>query len=113
MVSLFLRRTNDMTIYIVNWARAIGGDGTPVDAFTGCAGAFIDRKQAEACLEREVESLLADFRSMDDLDDRMLFEQSLRIDRYDCEFVVEIDYTAPDGSDVEWYFTINEEEVEM
>ena len=101
-----------MTLYTVSWARAIGGDGVPVDAFSGCAGAFTDSKRAEVCLQKEVDALLAELHNTDDLDDRMLFEQSLRITGDVSEWSVEVDYSTPDDTDMEWYFTINEVELE-
>ena len=102
-----------MTIYTVNFARAIGGDGIPTEAFACCVKAFTDEKLAEECLQKEVESLLAELHNTDDPDDRWQFEQSLRISGDVSEWSIDVDYTTPDDTDVEWQFTINEVEVDM
>lgn len=96
-------------IYTVSWARALGGDEAPVDAFCGCAGAFTDFKKACECLENEkvklIEELRDDFKDPDDLE---IFEKSLMITGSIDEGYYEIDYDTPDDNRVQWYFTAQE-----
>ena len=33
-------------VYVISWARALGGDGMPVDASAGSDGVYINREQA-------------------------------------------------------------------
>ena len=101
-----------MTIYSVVWARACGGNDAPVDAFAGCVRAFTDPKKAEDCLASEVDAFLEELRNTEDPDDRQEILDSLQVTGGALDWSVEIDYTAPDGSDMQWYFTINETELE-
>lgn len=102
-----------MKLCTVNWARAMGGDDMPTDAFCGCAGVFRSRSEARNKLEQEkdwfIRSLGSDIEDEDDLAEMM---NSLRVTGSYGEEFYEIDYTAPDDTRIQWYITINEVELE-
>mgnify|MGYP003289314994 CR=1 FL=1 len=102
-----------MKLWTVNWARALGGDDIPTDAFGGCIGVFSSHSEARNKLEQEKElfllSLCADIEDEDDLAE---IKNSLQITGSYGEEFYEIDYTAPDNTRVQWYITINEVELE-
>ena len=100
-----------MSIYVVSWSRALGGDDIPTDAFCGVLGAFTDLSKAKQCMRHDVDAMLEEIRNGfeddEDLDD---FENSLSFS--DDDFFIEIDYTTPDNTRVQWYYSVQEVDVE-
>lgn len=43
-------------VYIICWARALGGDGMPVDASAGSDGVYLNREQALKALTKSKEA---------------------------------------------------------
>lgn len=100
-----------MSIYVVNWARAIGGDGIPTDAFCGCVGAYTSLPKARDGMLQDIHTMLQDIRDgFEDEDDLIDFEASLKCS--DEDFFYEIDYEAPDGALVQFYYSIQEVDIE-
>lgn len=100
-----------MSIYVVNWARAIGGAGIPTDAFCGCVGAYTTRFKARESMLQDIHTMLQDIRDgFEDEEELIDFEASLKY--YDSDFYYEIDYEAPDGALVQFYYSIQEVDIE-
>ena len=102
-----------MKLWTVNWARALGGDDMPTDAFAGCAGVFHSPSAARNKLEDEKDWFIRSLGSdIEDEDDHAEVMKSLQIAGSRGEEYYEIDYTAPDNTRIQWYITINEVELE-
>ena len=100
-----------MSIYVVNWARAIGGDSIPTDAFCGCVGAYTTLTKARESMLQDIHTMLQDIRDgFEDEEDLINFEASLKYS--DDDFCYEIDYEAPDGTRVQFYYLIQEVDIE-
>lgn len=96
-----------MSIYVVNWARAIGGDGIPTDAYCGCVGVYTSLPKARESMLQDIHAMLQDIRDgFEDAEDLIDFEASLKCS--DGDFFYEIDYKAPDGALVQFYYSIQE-----
>ena len=102
-----------MRLWTVTWARALGGDELPTDAFCGCAGVFHSPSAARNCLEEEKDRLIKSFDTdFDDEDELAEVKKHLQIAGSRGEEFYEIDYTAPDDTRIQWYFAVNEVELE-
>lgn len=100
-----------MTIYVVTWARAIGGDEIPTDCFCGCVGTFTSLERAKDCMRQDVESTILDIKDgFEEQDDLETFESSYREE--DGGFYYEFEYETGDGSRVQFYYSVLESEVE-
>lgn len=100
-----------MNVYVVTWSRAIGGDEIPTDCFCGCVGTFTSLLRAKDCMRQDVASTIQDIRDgFEEQDDLELFESSFR--ESDEDFAYEFEYEAGDGSRVQFYYSVQESEVE-
>ena len=100
-----------MSIFVVTWSRAIGGDEIPTDCFCGCVGTFTSLVRAKDCMRQDVASTIQDLRdSFEEQDDLELFESSFR--ESDEDFAYEFEYEAGDGSRVQFYYSVQESELE-
>lgn len=96
-------------VYIVCWARALGGDGLPVDASAGSDGVYINREQAiKALTKSKDEWISVIYENLDDAEDKDMISKSLQVYGSEAEEFYEIDYTAPDDSLVEIHITLHE-----
>ena len=100
-----------MLIYVVTWSRAIGGDEIPTDCFCGCVGTFTSLARAKDCMRQDVALTLQDIEDgFEEQDDMETFESTFRKDEGD--FYYEFEYEAGDGSRVQFYYSVQESEVE-
>lgn len=100
-----------MMIYVVTWGRAIGGDEIPTDCFCGCVGTFTSYDRARDCMRQDIDNTLLDIREgFEEQEDLELFETSFKYE--DADFYYEFEYEAPDNSRIQFYYTIQESEVE-
>ena len=100
-----------MIIYVVTWARAIGGDEIPTDCFCGCVGTFTSLSRAKDCMRQDVANTILDIKEgFEEQDDLETFESTFRKDEGD--FYYEFEYEAGDGSRVQFYYSVQESEVE-
>ena len=100
-----------MLIYVVTWSRAIGGDEIPTDCFCGCVGTFTSLARAKDCMRQDVALTLQDIEDgFEEQDDLETFESTFRKDEGD--FYYEFEYEAGDGSRVQFYYSVQESEVE-
>lgn len=100
-----------MVIYVVTWSRAIGGDEIPTDCFCGCVGTFTSLSRAKDCMRQDVALTLQDIEDgFEEQDDMETFESTFRKDEGD--FYYEFEYEAGDGSRVQFYYSVQESEVE-
>lgn len=101
-----------MTIFVVTWARAIGGDEIPTDCFCGCVGTFTSLARAKECMRQDVADTVQEIRDgFKDQDDLEIFESSFREE--DGDIYYEFSYETPDNSSrVEFYYAVQESEVE-
>lgn len=99
------------TIYVVIWSRAIGGDGIPTDCFCGCVGTFTSLVRAKDCMRQDVASTIQDIRDdFKEQEDLETFESTFKYE--DDDFAYEFEYEAGDGSRVQFYYSLQESEVE-
>ena len=100
-----------MLIYVVTWGRAIGGDEIPTDCFCGCVGTFTSLARAKDCMRQDVANTILDIKeSFKEQDDLETFESTLI--ESDEDFAYEFEYAALDGSRVQFYYSVQELEVE-
>lgn len=100
-----------MSIYVVTWARAIGGDEIPTDCFCGCVGTFTSIARAKDGMRQDVASTIQDIKdSFEEQEDMETFESSFRED--DGDFYYEFEYETGDTSRVQFYYSVQEMEVE-
>lgn len=100
-----------MNVFVVTWSRAIGGDEIPTDCFCGCVGTFTSLARAKDCMRQDVASTIQDLRDdFEEQDNLELFESSFR--ESDEDFAYEFEYEAGDGSRVQFYYSVQESEVE-
>jgi hypothetical protein len=100
-----------MVIYVVTWSRAIGGDEIPTDCFCGCVGTFTSLARAKDCMRQDVALTLQDIEDgFEEQDDMETFESTFKEDEGD--FYYEFSYEALDGSRVQFYYSVQESEVE-
>ena len=100
-----------MLIYVVTWSRAIGGDEIPTDCFCGCVGTFTSLSRAKDCMRQDVASTIQDIRDgFEENEELELFESTFR--ESDEDFAYEFEYEAGDGSRVQFYYSVQESEVE-
>jgi hypothetical protein len=100
-----------MSIFVVTWSRAIGGDEIPTDCFCGCVGTFTSLARAKDCMRQDVASTIQDLRDdFEEQDNLELFESSFR--ESDEDFAYEFEYEAGDGSRVQFYYSVQESELE-
>lgn len=96
-------------VYIICWARALGGDGMPVDASAGSDGVYINKEQAlKALTKSKDEWISVIYENTEDAEDKDLISESLQVYGSEAEEFYEIDYTAPDDSLVEVHITLQE-----
>ena len=96
-------------VYIICWARALGGDGMPVDASAGSDGVYINREQARKALTKSKDEWISViYENLDDAEDKDMISKSLQVYGSEAEEFYEIDYTAPDDSLVEIHITLHE-----
>ena len=94
-------------IWVVSWARALGGDGTQVDAYAGTEGAYTEFGDALKALTKCKDELLSGiYECIEDPEDR----DKLAIQVYGSEHeeYYEIDYTASDDTSIEFYVGMQE-----
>lgn len=100
-----------MLIYVVTWSRAIGGDEIPTDCFCGCVGTFTSLSRAKDCMRQDVASTIQDIRDgFEENEELELFESTFR--ESDEDFAYEFEYEAGDGSRIQFYYSVQESEVE-
>ena len=100
-----------MVIYVVTWSRAIGGAEIPTDCFCGCVGTFTSLARAKDCMRQDVASTILDIKEgFEEQDDLETFESTFRKDEGD--FYYEFSYEAGDGSRIQFYYSVQESEVE-
>lgn len=100
-----------MNVYVVTWARALGGDEIPTDCFCGCIGTFTSLSSAKAAMRNDIALVIQDIRdSFEEQDDLESFDSSFKED--DGDFTYEFEYEAEDGSRIQFYYSIQESEVE-
>jgi hypothetical protein len=100
-----------MKVYVVTWSRAIGGDEIPTDCFCGCVGTFTSLAKAKDCMRQDVDSTILDIKDgFEEQDDLETFESTFRYS--DEDFAYEFEYEAGDGSRVQFYYSVQESEVE-
>lgn len=100
-----------MIIYVVTWSRAIGGDEIPTDCFCGCVGTFTSLARAKDCMRQDVANTILDIKEgFEEQDDLETFESTFR--ESDEDFAYEFEYEAGDGSRVQFYYSVQESEVE-
>jgi hypothetical protein len=100
-----------MRIYVVVWSRAIGGDEIPTDSFCGCVGTFTSFPAAWEAMKHDIDSMVLEIKDgFEEQEDLELFESSFlfRDEGHNYEF----EYETPDGSRVQFYYSIQESEVE-
>lgn len=96
-------------VYIICWARALGGDGMPVDASAGSDGVYLNREQAlKALTKSKDEWISVIYENTEDVEDKDLISKSLQVYGSEAEEFYEIDYTAPDDTSVEVHITLLE-----
>lgn len=96
-------------VWIVSWARALGGDGMPVDAHAGSDGVYLNKEQALKALTKSKDEWISlIYENTEEAEDKDLISKSLQIYGSEAEEFYEIDYTAPDDSLVEVYITLQE-----
>ena len=94
-------------IWVVTWARAIGG--TLADAFAGAEEAYTDFDEALKALTRCKDETLRELREgFKDSEESAAFENSLHVYGGEAEEYYEIDYTLFDETSVEFYMSIQE-----
>lgn len=100
-----------MRIYVVSWARAIGGDEIPTDCFCGCVGTFTSLVRAKDCMKQDIDNTILDIKDgFEEQDDLETFESSFKY--REEPFSYEFEYEAGDGSRVQFYYSVQESEVE-
>lgn len=100
-----------MLIYVVTWSRAIRGDEIPTDCFCGCVGTFKSLARAKDCMRQDIENTILDIKEgFEEQDDLETFESTFRYT--DDDFAYEFEYEAGDGSRVQFYYSLQESEVE-
>lgn len=100
-----------MLIYVVAWSRAIGGDEIPTDCFCGCVGTFTSLARAKDCMRQDVANTILDIKEgFEEQDDLETFESTFR--KSDEDFTYEFEYETGDGSRVQFYYPVQESEVE-
>ena len=97
-----------MTVYVVNWSRAITNSDFVASSYCGTAGVFRTQAKAQEQLKKEVDELIADLFEGLDEEDRIAFEDALQIYGGVEENYFEIDYALPDDTVVEWYCAVQE-----
>lgn len=93
-------------VYTVNWARAMINEG-PVDAFAGCDGVFKSAEDALSALERSKDEFIDDILEDLDNDDKLSVVESMHVYGSKDEGYFEIDYTAPNETQIEIYISVN------
>jgi hypothetical protein len=94
-------------IWVVTWARAIGG--TLADAYAGAEEAYTDFNEALKALTRCKDETLRDLREgFENTEETAAFENSLQVYGGEAEEYYEIDYTLFDETSVEFYMSIQE-----
>ena len=96
-------------IWVVSWARALGGDDTPVDAYSGSEGAYTEFGDALKALTKcKNEWLSGIYEDTEEAEDKDMISESLTVSGSEQEEFYEIDYTAPDDTLVEVYISLQE-----
>ena len=95
-------------VYIICWARAMGGDGIPTDASAGSDGVYINREQALKALTKSKDEWISVIYDAEEVEDKDLISKSLQVYGSEAEEFYEIDYTAPDDTSVEIHITLQE-----
>ena len=94
-------------IWVITWARAIGG--TLADAYAGAEDAYTDFNEALKALTRCKNETLCDLReSFDTPEELTAFENSLHVYGGEAEEYYEIDYSLFDETSIEFYMSIQE-----
>lgn len=96
-------------IWVVSWARALGGNETPVDAYAGTEGAYTSfgdaLKAMTHCKDEFLKEIIA---AVEDSRDREVLEAGLRVYGSEREEYYEIDYTNPNNLPIEIYISVRE-----
>lgn len=99
----------DRKIWVVSWARALGGDETPVDAYVGTEGAYTSFGDALKALTKCKDELISGiYEGIEDLEDKDKLSESFQVYGSEQEEYYEIDYTAPDDTLIEFYVGLQE-----
>ena len=94
-------------IWVVSWARALGGDETPVDAYAGTEGAYTEFGDALKALTKCKDDLISGiYEDIEDPEDKDQLE--IQVSGSEHEEYYEIDYTAPDDTQIEFYIGLQE-----
>ena len=93
-------------IWVVSWARAIGGDETPVDAYVGTEGAYTEFGDALKALTKCKDELISGIYESMDPEERDQLE--MQVSGSEHEEYYEIDYTAPNDTLIEFYIGLQE-----
>ena len=94
-------------IWVVSWARALGGDETQVDAYAGTEGAYTEFGDALKALTKCKDELISGiYEGIEDPEDKDQLE--IQVYGSEHEEYYEIDYTAPDDTLIEFYIGLQE-----
>ena len=94
-------------IWVVSWARALGGEETPVDAYAGTEGAYTEFGDALKALTKCKNDLVSEiYEGIEDSEDRD--QLKIQVSGSEHEEYYEIDYTAPDDTLIEFYIGLQE-----
>ena len=94
-------------IWVVSWARALGGDETQVDAYAGTEGAYTEFGDALKALTKCKDELVSGiYEGIVDMEDKDRLE--IQVYGSEHEEYYEIDYTAMDETSIEYYIGLQE-----
>ena len=93
------------------WSRAIGGDEISTDCFCSCVGTFTSLAGSKDCMRQDVTNTILDIKEgFEQQDDLETFESTFMESDEDFAY---FEYEAGDESRVQFYYSVQESEVEQ
>jgi flavin-dependent dehydrogenase len=93
-------------IWVVSWARALGGDEIKADAYAGTEGAYTSFGDALKALTKCKDELISGiYEGIEDPEDK---ELEIQVYGSEHEEYYEINYTTPDDTLIEFYIGLQE-----